>query len=184
VIQRVMTMGADIQQAIAQTLGDAVLSGFTAAFSGQVKGIGGALKAFGKTVLAGLGQLMIQEGQLLLEYGLILTGLLPALTNIFTAGPAAIAAGVLLIALGSAFSAVAARGGSGRGGSSHVPRENQFGRGTETITRLRFVDSRTGNFLDNFEPKRPISFTVIGERDAKAQRQIVQMIERHDRRTA
>jgi hypothetical protein len=183
VIERVANMGAEIQQAIAHTLGDAVLNGFTAAFSGA-KGIGGALKAFGKTVLAGLGQLMVQEGQVLFEYGLILTGLLPFLTNIFTSGPALLAAGAALIALGSAFSAVAARGGGGGGASHSAPRESQFGRGTETITRLRFVDSRTGNFLDNFEPKRPINFTVIGQRDAKAQRQITQMIEKYDRRTA
>lgn len=163
---------------LAQVLGDGIYNAFAAAFNGE--GLGGVFKAFGKTVLAGLGQIFTQMGEAYLSYGLIMSGLIPTLANPFTAGPTAIAIGALLVALGSALGAIGK--GAGRGTASAGAFREPVGAGTQEITRLKLVN-RDGTAA-NMEPKPTLIFNVIGTRDAKAQREIAEMVKAHTARNA
>lgn len=171
-----LDMAASIRAGIANTIGDAVYNAFAAAFNGE--GLGGIFKAFGKTILAGLGDIMTQQGQALLTYGITMQAAAIGLSNPFTAGPAAIAAGLALIALGSAFGAIA-KGGGGRGTAQSGAFRERPG---EVVTRLKFVD-RTGRPVESMRPVT-VNATIIGTRDPKAQREIVELIQNAARRTA
>jgi hypothetical protein len=171
------TMSAIISQGFSQTLGDAIYNGIAAAFDG--KGIGGVIKAFGKTMLAGVGQMMTQLGMVYLEYGVIMQSLSALLPNPFTAGPAGIAIGAALVAMGSALGSVA-KGGGGRGtAKAGAFREPNAG---QEMTRLKFIN-RDGSTVEPVK-RTTNNFTVIGTDDPKAQRAIMEMIRKGERRAA
>jgi hypothetical protein len=163
-----------IQQGLAQTLGDAIFNGLSAAFET------GSLKAFfaefGKTLLAGFGQILVQLGRVLIQYGLTMEGLRPLLMNIFTAGPAAIAAGAALIALGSAFTKVASGGGGvGRGtATAGAFREPRFA-GAQNEVTFRSIFPGTGGNVQS-KPAFAPTFVLIGEKDPQVQRQLAGIV--------
>lgn len=160
-------------------LGETVRESFAHAFDGR--GLDSVFKSFGSIVMAGIGHLMEQQGEAYLEYGLTVTKLLPALGNPITSGPAAIAAGLALIALGSALSASV--GGHGHGGGGG------YGGGGGQYNAI--VDTRTINpavppatSAGRIPSKAPVTVhaTIIGKDDPQAQRQIMELIARAQRR--
>ena len=163
-----------IEQGIAQTLGDAIFNGLSAAFET------GSLKAFfaefGKTLLAAFGQILVQLGRVLIQYGLTMEALRPLLMNIFTAGPAAIAAGAALIALGSAFTKVASGGGGvGRGtATAGAFREPRFA-GAQNDVTFRSIFPGTGGNVRS-KPAFAPTFVLIGEKDPQVQRQLAGIV--------
>ncbi len=169
-----------IQGGFAQTLGDAIYNAFSAAFSGE--GIGGFIKAFGKTILAGVGQMFTQLGMIYLEYGVLMQSLSALLPNPFTAGPAGIAIGAALIAMGAALGAVA-QGGGGRGtATGGAFRERASA--TQDITRIKFVDSRTGNPVNGLQTRPAVNNYFFGPNDPTVQRQFTELMEKANRRAA
>lgn len=112
---------------VGMTIGDALASGFTAAFTG-----GNFFAEMGKALLAGIGSMLVQLGSAMLTYGLLMAVGLPLLiATPFAAqalsAPAAIAAGTGLIALGAGMGALAGggKGGGGGGGGSKTPQQPQ-----------------------------------------------------------
>jgi hypothetical protein len=171
-----------IVEQMSDQLAGVLVGGIQDAFTAlaESKGIGEAFKRLTAGILQGLGGMLVSVGQQVIATSQLM---ITAITAIRSLNPwVALAAGIALVALGSSFGG--SGGGGGRAGTSvgGAFHGSQFGRGTETITRLRFVDSRTGSLLDNFETKRPLVVNLIGERDPRAARQLTNMIERHDRR--
>jgi hypothetical protein len=175
-----MSIQQTITGGMAATLGDSIYNAFSAAFSGE--GIGGFIKAFGQTVLAGVGGIFTQLGMVYLEYGGIMQALSALLPNPFTAGPAGLAIGAALIAMGAALGAVA-KGKSSSGHSASGLGGNRYGAGTESMTRLKFVDRPNVN-TRGLEPRQTNNIFIIGENDPRAQMTLRRMVDKGGRRTA
>jgi len=180
-LRMVDEMGGVIQSGIAETIGDSIFNGLQAAFdTGSLLGF---FEQFGKTLLAGFGDIMVQLGKILIQYGLTMTALRPFLMNIFTAGPAAIAAGIALTALGSAFSSiVSSSGGAGRGmATAGAFREPNYGFAEQSADVSRQTISMGSAPTIKPQPA-PIYNVIIGPDDPTAQRQIVALIRKAQRR--
>lgn len=159
-----------IKRGFAQTLGDAIYAGFSAAFTG--KGLGGIFKSFAKTVLAGVGQIFTQLGQTYLEYGGIMQALAGLLPNPFTAGYAGLAIGAALVAMGAALGAVAT--GGSHSSASVIPRPSE-------ITNIKLTATSVADQA-RYDTQSRINMTVIGPNDAAAFRAIQQGLDNHARR--
>lgn len=166
-------LAMQMEASIEETIGDAIFNGFQGAFSG--KGLGEIFAGLGRTVLAGLGAMFVDIGRALISYGIVMTGLRVALLNIFTSGPAAIAAGAALIALGSTFTAIASGAGRGTAGAAAF-REPRLP--ADATTRTITLGPNTTRMA----PMAPVNITVIGPNDPRAQRAIMSMVRKAQRR--
>lgn len=140
--------------------------------------IGGAMKAFGDTILQGIGGIMVRMGETYIEYSSIMLSLAALLPDPFTAGPAALAIGAALIGLGSALGAIGGGGGGSGGGNTGAyggappasfPTQIVFGQASQTTAA-------------GMTPVAPVNVTVIGPNDPTAQRQIVELVTKAQRR--
>lgn len=162
-------------------------SSMKAALDASFAGGANPASAFGKALVAGLGDILSEQGSLYLKYGLIMQSLTPLLGDPFTAGPAGIAIGIALMALGSALHASASAhsaGGGARGttnavGGSYASSLPQIG----MISPINNVARGMGN-AGMIVPAQSITVnaTIIGKDDPSAQRQLLEMIARADRR--
>jgi hypothetical protein len=168
------TMSAAADQ-IAMTIGDSIYNAFDAAFSGE--GIGGIFAAFGKTILAGLGSVFKMVGEQVIAGSALMVAIKKAME---TWNPvASLAAGIALVAIGGAMGGLAGhaaqRGFAGDyGGPSHFSNASD-------VTRLKFID-RLGNPVDDLTPARPVYIEVLGEKSAKAQRIVGNLVTGNSRR--
>lgn len=162
-------------------IGDALVNGFSRAFSGE--GLGGLFKGFGASILSSLGGFFIELGTHLIKFGSLMEWLKRHLTSWLGAGIGSIAVGVGLIALGSLMSA----GGSALGSS---PLSAVYGGGTGVGTRS--LTDRVGSFSLNPQTldvtsldrtnMRPVGPFYIFGRDATTERQITAAVKRELRR--
>lgn len=185
-MDRVDASMLDASIGIGTTIAMGIGQGLAAALSGD-----NPLAALGEVLLTGFGSIMQQVGAALIEYGVIMTGLLPFLTNIFTSGPAAIAAGVALTALGAAFSgAFSGRGGRGGGGGGGIAiAGTSVPRGSSGFTRderqhgiTRTLPSGGGGTAPVPRQANNHYWTVIGARDPRVQREIMDIVDRAEGR--
>lgn len=163
-------------------IGDALVNGFSRAFSGE--GLGGLFKGFGASILSSLGGFFIELGTHLIKFGTLMESLKKSLTSWLGAGIGSIAVGVGLIALGSLMSA----GGSALGSS---PLGAVYG-GGGTGAGTRSLTDRVGSFslnpqtLDVTSLDRSgfvvVNQTIIGPGDPAAQRQISELTRKAARR--
>lgn len=170
-------MGSIIQTGFAETLGNAIYNGFAAAFSG--KGISGLLKSFAKTILAGIGQTFTQLGMVYLQYGVLMQGLASFLPDPFTAGWAGIAIGAALVAMGAALGAVGQGKSAGSTGGYSAP---SYSSNSDQVTRIRLMPGwATESGVTERSPNN-FNFTVIGQNDPQAQREIAGLVRNAERR--
>lgn len=150
----------ELNQSLANGIGDAIVAAATAIGSGN---------DLGEAVLAVVGRMMVSLGAALISYGLVMTHLLPAFSNPITAGPAALAAGAALVALGSAFSTIvnSPNPGGGAAGAGSIAAQ------TTTVV-VRDVDTSRSAAI---QPRQPFVFapTIIGVNDPTAQRSVKRM---------
>lgn len=178
-VDRIVSLQSSLIAAVdtlGSALGDAVYNAFSAAFSGG--GFGGAIKAFGKTILAGLGTVFRMIGETIIAGSALMIAIKKALMKWNPA--VSLAAGIALVAIGGAIGGAAAQ--SAQRGFSSAGGDGSYSQPGQEMTRLKFVD-RSGRPI---EATQPIvnNFTVIGTHDPVAQRQIVEMIKLHNRRSA
>lgn len=160
---------------------DGIANGFQRAFSGE--GWAGLFKGFGQTVMAGLGQVFIEVGKSLLAFGAIMEKVKAAImSGPMGAGIGAIVAGAALIALGGAMSAAAGgmggRSGSFSAGGGGLQRVAQQ---SENVTRI-VVDPTRATSASKMEPMPMVNAWIIGTDDLKAQRELLTMIRKAQRR--
>jgi len=139
--ERRQQLGA-LMQGVGDTIGGALASGFTAAFTG-----GNFFAEIGKALISGLGSMIVQLGSSMLTYGLLMAVGAPLLmATPFAAealsAPAAIAAGTGLIALGAGMGAIGGGGGKGGGGggsagAAKAPAQNEFAVAFDPDRKLR-----------------------------------------------
>jgi hypothetical protein len=168
-----------VGQDLGQTLGDAMTAGFTQAF--KTGSLTAALEAMGGTLLQGLGSILKKIGEAWVAAGI-------ATSVPLISGPLAIAAGLGLIAAGSALeglgsSALSSLGASstaataGASGSSSVNRTSSPADVTTTV-----LHPVTGRGMANAQPMSPLNVWLIGTDDPTAQRQLIEMINKGQRR--
>lgn len=161
-----------MQERLADIFSSALINGLTQGFTDG--GITGAIKQLGATILQGLGSILVEIGRKAIAASAIMKALASALAKI---NPwVAAAAGIALIALGNS---MGGRGGSGGGGFGGGFGGN-VGRGSEEITRYKFID-RQGNLME-MTPRPNLTFNVIGPNDPTAQRAIGTIVEKYSRR--
>jgi hypothetical protein len=179
--------GRIISGGMAQGLAASIQNGVRAAFEGR--GVTGVIRAFGATMLSAVGGIFVELGETYLMYGGIMQGLAALLPNPFTAGPAGLAIGAALIALGTALNGVASGRGRGGGGGGSFSAPGVGG----DVFRGIVLNPRAAPVGGQFAPTgrsgmpataRPVvnNFTVIGQNDPTAQRQIANMVATATRR--
>lgn len=169
-----------MRQVIASTFGSAIVDGFRAAFSG--KGIGGAFKALGKSILQGLGSIFIQMGEKMVAASALMQAFQKALASFIPGG--GLVAGLALIALGAGMSAMGGSSVGGGGGAAGGGYGAYGASRTDDITKIRLMPGYGADQGGKVTAMSPTvnNFTVIGQNDPVAQRQIVEMVTRGQRR--
>lgn len=149
------------------TLAEGVISGLSAAFSGD-------------DVLAGLGSMIMRFGEIIIQFsGFLEVFKASLLSNPIFAGATGFVIGAAMVALGSSLrGAVGGRGGGtsfGRG-IGRVEDISRFTLGNQAST----ASSGMGSQVGHLNPAQPIVFapTIIGVDDLHAQRQLVAMFDK------
>lgn len=164
-------------QAMSDAVTGAIEAPFQALFAG--KGIMGAMRAFGAALLKGLGSIFTQMGEQYLAYGAIMSALAELLPDPFTAGPAALAIGVALIGLGAALGSIGGGGGSGAASRTVVSSGSPVGYSTPGV----FVNGGGVTAANALAPATaPVYISLIGKDDPRAQTELLQMIDKAQRR--
>lgn len=150
---------------------------FASAFKGG--GISGVFKALGDTVLQAIGGILVRMGETYVAASGILTPLAALLINPFTAGWATAAYGAALIALGAALGAIG--GGGGGSVASGGSYQGVSGAQPPTTTQIIFGQN-SATSAAGMTPVTPVYATFIGPNDPVAQRGILELIAKAQRR--
>jgi hypothetical protein len=192
-LKGIKTMADQVQGELANGLGDAIASGFDAAFSG--KGIAGAVGDFAGAALRVIGGVFKQIG----TQALIGLKFLEAIREGIIAHPAlGIPAAIGLIALGSALQSAGSGAGGARGASYSAAASVGYG-GAGGITAPIIVNPTTSVTppvpnpaaslrsadVTSITPQRPVVVTgnyFLGTNDPAFQRHLVETFEKAERR--
>jgi hypothetical protein len=192
-LKGIKTMADQVHGALANGLGDAIASGFDAAFSG--KGIAGAVGDFAGAALRVIGGVFKQIG----TQALIGLKFLETIRQAIIAHPAlGIPAAIGLIALGSALQSTGSGAGAARGASYSVAASGGYG-GAGSITAPIIVNPTSSvtpsvpnpaaglrsEDITSITPKAPIVVTgnyFLGTNDPSFQRHLVETFEKASKR--
>lgn len=141
-------------------------------------GLTGGLKALGDGLLKQLGEILVRVGEKMLAAAPIFQAISTALLALDGAGLAL--GGAALIALGATMGAAAGGGGSS-GAGRHGGGSSNYGSG------YNYQATVTPSYLPNMSGVKPaaplvVNATIIGKDDPKAQRDLLQLIARAERR--
>lgn len=166
----------------------AELAGTTAGLIGNTVrgaiegGFGGGLKAMGDSILQELGALFVRIGQKMLLASAIFTRLAKWLANPFSpgAGIGMAIGGAALIALGTAMSMAGSGGGGSAGGAAAY---SAGGSSASLGAQMVSVTPYAAPNMSGVAPAKPVTVnaTFIGKHDATAGRELLEMIEYHQR---
>lgn len=171
-----------VDRHIAGGIGDALVNGFSRAFSGE--GLGGLFKGFGSSILSSLGGFFIELGTHLIKFGTLMESLKNSLTSWAGAGIGSVAVGVGLIALGALMSSAGGALGSSPLGA--VYGSGGGGIGSQRLTDQFASYSLNPQTLDvtslDRTSMRPVGPFYVFGRDATTERQITAAVRRELRR--
>jgi hypothetical protein len=172
-------MAEEMRANLTSVFGDAIIEGFTAAFSGR--GIGGIFKALGRSILSGLGSIFMQMGQKMVAASALMQAFQNAIMSFFPG--AGLVAGLALMALGGAMMGAGNAIGGGGGGAGAGAGGNGYYSQREDITRVRLMPGfgSEGSTVTRLNPVI-LQATIIGTNDPRAQRELQEMIDRGQRR--
>jgi len=180
-VKRMTKFADDAAQHIASTFGSTIAAGFTAAFApgGNSKSI---FKAMTSSILEGLGSMFEQIGVASLVGLEFIQGIKAA---IFAFAPeVGLVAAIGLIAFGAALKGAGSRiGSSGSGGASGG---GYTGASVTPITSIGYINpvapAGSSASASSIGAQQPVHFTIIGKDDPAAQRQILELMARANRR--
>lgn len=180
-------LATELRGAFIDTFSDAIVSGIREGFAGG--GVAGAFKAAGRSILSGLGSIFVSMGRAMVAASPLFTSISAAMSNPLNpaAGIALAVRGAALMALGATLGAIAHNGaGASSAGGGNVAQGMQFGYRMPQVatpsSAISFGPSTSVATASTAVQTAGLTVNVIGTDDPRAQREILELINKANRR--